>query len=382
MTSKRNYPSSSMQSLQKNVIFKDKIQTKKVQEFAKNKNNKTQSRYWTKVEHELFLEALEKFGQKDVKSISAFVGTRTPTQVRTHAQKYFLRLKRGTNQRTFLEDNLYKPVQKRDCSDDNSSPKNEFRTTIIASPLSPDTIDITRKTTSLMGNNTQVTILSPVSSDPTSNTFTPVKDELINDIEQNPAIRRKTEHVTVQSIGSRSSALEIPKPCGIIKSKLTREDISKLGYAMKVYKHLKDYSTKINCIQRHFFPGISTEELHLFLTEFFSDNPHAIHADFYLLPPSLYPWGNDGDYLYSPTDSESREENERDTEDDYDNESYMDDINNDKYISVSPLSLFYQDTDLPNTENKKRLKEFSENEDLEILSITTPYKRSKQLIIY
>jgi len=58
----------------------------------------------------------------------------------------------------------------------------------------------------------------------------------------------------------------------------------------------------------------------------------------------------------------------------------MDDINNDKYISVSPLSLFHQDTDFANnTENKKRLKEFNENEDLEILSITTPFKRSKQM---
>jgi len=269
INSKRNYPSSLMQSLQKNVIFKDKIQTKKVQEFNKNKSNKTQSRYWTKAEHELFLEALEKFGQKDVKSISTHVGTRTPTQVRTHAQKYFLRLKRGTNQRTFLEDSLYKPAHKRDSSDDNSSPaKNDIRTqTIISSPLSPDSTDIPKRTPSQMSNNTQVTIISPVSSGPTSNTFSPVKDDLI--IEQNPVIRRKTEHGTVQSMGSTSPALEIPKPCGIVKSKLTREDISKLGYAMKVYKHLKDYSTKINCIQRHFFPGISTEELHLFLTEFF-----------------------------------------------------------------------------------------------------------------
>lgn len=53
-----------------------------------------QSRYWTQEEHEAFLEALERFGPKDVKAISAFVGTRNPTQVRTHAQKYFLRLDR------------------------------------------------------------------------------------------------------------------------------------------------------------------------------------------------------------------------------------------------------------------------------------------------
>ena len=37
------------------------------------------------------MEAVKRFGWKDVKSIAQHVGTRTPTQVRTHAQKLFLR---------------------------------------------------------------------------------------------------------------------------------------------------------------------------------------------------------------------------------------------------------------------------------------------------
>lgn len=53
-----------------------------------------QSRYWTPEEHKLFLEALQKFGHKDLRSISAHVGTRNMTQVRTHSQKYFMRLMR------------------------------------------------------------------------------------------------------------------------------------------------------------------------------------------------------------------------------------------------------------------------------------------------
>lgn len=53
---------------------------------------KPQSRYWTPEEHNRFLEALQKYGHKDVKSISMHVSTRNATQVRTHAQKYFLRL--------------------------------------------------------------------------------------------------------------------------------------------------------------------------------------------------------------------------------------------------------------------------------------------------
>lgn len=69
----------------------------KLQEYENNQGKeqkKPQSRYWTPEEHKLFLDALEKYGPKDVKSISVYVGTRNPTQVRTHAQKYFLRLER------------------------------------------------------------------------------------------------------------------------------------------------------------------------------------------------------------------------------------------------------------------------------------------------
>jgi SHAQKYF class myb-like DNA-binding protein len=55
-----------------------------------------QSRYWTDDEHERFLDAIRKFGQKDVKAIAAYVGSRNATQVRTHAQKYFMRLARSS----------------------------------------------------------------------------------------------------------------------------------------------------------------------------------------------------------------------------------------------------------------------------------------------
>lgn len=55
---------------------------------------KGSSRYWTADEHARFLEGLKLFGQKDIKSISRHVGTRSATQVRTHAQKYYLRIER------------------------------------------------------------------------------------------------------------------------------------------------------------------------------------------------------------------------------------------------------------------------------------------------
>ncbi|XP_022859533.1 transcription factor KUA1-like [Olea europaea var. sylvestris] len=47
---------------------------------------------WTEEEHGMFLTGLEKLGKGDWRGISRkFVTTRTPTQVASHAQKYFLR---------------------------------------------------------------------------------------------------------------------------------------------------------------------------------------------------------------------------------------------------------------------------------------------------
>mmetsp|Transcript_10307 Transcript_10307/g.18573 ORF Transcript_10307/g.18573 Transcript_10307/m.18573 type:complete len:341 (-) Transcript_10307:361-1383(-) len=46
------------------------------------------TRYWSKDEHQRYLVARAKYGEKDFVSISKFVGTRTPRQVRTHGEKF------------------------------------------------------------------------------------------------------------------------------------------------------------------------------------------------------------------------------------------------------------------------------------------------------
>ncbi|KAG0473444.1 hypothetical protein HPP92_015301 [Vanilla planifolia] len=52
---------------------------------------------WTEEEHRRFLLGLKKYGKGDWRNISRnFVISRTPTQVASHAQKYFIRLNSGS----------------------------------------------------------------------------------------------------------------------------------------------------------------------------------------------------------------------------------------------------------------------------------------------
>ncbi len=54
--------------------------------------NREPVRYWTEDEHKLFLTGVQQFGGRNYKALSEHIKTRTPTQVRTHLQKYLLKL--------------------------------------------------------------------------------------------------------------------------------------------------------------------------------------------------------------------------------------------------------------------------------------------------
>mmetsp|Transcript_1975 Transcript_1975/g.5206 ORF Transcript_1975/g.5206 Transcript_1975/m.5206 type:complete len:736 (-) Transcript_1975:1529-3736(-) len=70
---------------------------------ASSSARQKQSRYWTQGEHERFLHACLMFGERNYAAIAAHVGSRTPKQVRTHAQKYAKRLQREESRRREAE---------------------------------------------------------------------------------------------------------------------------------------------------------------------------------------------------------------------------------------------------------------------------------------
>lgn len=55
---------------------------------------------WTEEEHRMFLVGLQKLGKGDWRGIARnFVVSRTPTQVASHAQKYFIRQTNATKRK-------------------------------------------------------------------------------------------------------------------------------------------------------------------------------------------------------------------------------------------------------------------------------------------
>lgn len=93
-------------SLIDNMVSNNEIDKDENKESLQSKIEDCNIGRWTDEEHDKFLEALDKFG-KNWKRIQDWVGTRSTTQVRSHAQKYFSKLSKGANNSTeYISANL------------------------------------------------------------------------------------------------------------------------------------------------------------------------------------------------------------------------------------------------------------------------------------
>lgn len=66
------------------------FQTEEEKHLDRNEKDKRVNGRWTKTEHNSFMEALNMYG-KNWNKVASYIKTRNATQVRSHAQKYFLR---------------------------------------------------------------------------------------------------------------------------------------------------------------------------------------------------------------------------------------------------------------------------------------------------
>ena len=72
---------------------KQKINTSKENENSDSNNNEYHSGRWTNEEHDKFIEGILKYGN-EWKRVQSIIKTRSSTQARSHAQKFFLRMKK------------------------------------------------------------------------------------------------------------------------------------------------------------------------------------------------------------------------------------------------------------------------------------------------
>lgn len=80
-------------------FFSQSNLTQLLQASQKNQDYSKSAGRWSKEEHQKFVEGVTKFG-KNWKKVEEYIGTRTGAQIRSHAQKFFIRLTKEYKKRS------------------------------------------------------------------------------------------------------------------------------------------------------------------------------------------------------------------------------------------------------------------------------------------
>ena len=90
-----------------NILDEKEKNTNSLKENENNDSNSNEynSGRWTNEEHQKFIEGIFKFGN-EWKRVQSIIKTRSSTQARSHAQKFFLRMKKEINPKILSDENL------------------------------------------------------------------------------------------------------------------------------------------------------------------------------------------------------------------------------------------------------------------------------------
>ena len=115
------------------ILFNSALNKPELLEDDEESNTNRTSGRWSKEEHHRFIEGLTKYG-KNWKKVEEHIGTRSGAQIRSHAQKFFIRLTKEFKKRVEKEDHFIGNSD--DYQIDDKKPQNRQRSNSVISNFS------------------------------------------------------------------------------------------------------------------------------------------------------------------------------------------------------------------------------------------------------